>query len=81
VPRKKLTKRKSTSQASKPRTPKEEAVQEAQASLLGGVQVLILAGDDGERRQVTPIEGTKVTELPTLLRLAAVDVERSLGIE
>lgn len=66
-------KRKPTRQDSKPRTPKDEAADNP----INGVLVAV----EGDSRQIQVLGGTKVTEAPTLLRQAAKDVERELGID
>lgn len=47
-----------------------------------GVLVANVPGEDGgTTRQIQALGTVSVNELPTLLRLAAKDVERSLGLE
>lgn len=55
----------------KPRTPKEE--------ILGGVVVSVVRGPGGgENLQIQTVEGTKLRELPILLRQAANEAEEAL---
>jgi hypothetical protein len=41
----------------------------------------VLVRVDGNQRHIQSLGASKVTELPTLLRQAAKDVERELGID
>jgi hypothetical protein len=68
--------RKSTAQASKPRTPKEEAAQQP----INGVLVQLVETEDGQQLNVQALGSVKVTEAPTLLRLAAQNAEKQLGL-
>jgi hypothetical protein len=67
------SKRKSKAKA-EPEAPQEQPVD--------GVLVRnVPAEDGGTTRQIQALGSVSVNELPTLLRLAAKDVERSLGLE
>lgn len=67
-----MSQRKARTRKTKP--PKDEPA----AKPINGVLVAL---DDDGGRQLQVLGSAKVTELPTLLRLAAKDVERELGIE
>lgn len=70
--------RKRTKPQPKPRTPKEEAAQEP----INGVLVQLAPVDNGNVRiDATPLGAVKATEVPTLLRIAAKNVETALGID
>lgn len=70
--------RKRTPAKAKPRTPKEEAAQEP----INGVLVQLVPIDNGNVRiDATPLGTVKATEVPTLLRIAAKNVETALGID
>lgn len=63
--------------AQRKRTTTKPPKEEAEKPING---VLVALGEDGNR-QLQVLGTAKVTELPTILRLAAKDVERELGIE
>jgi hypothetical protein len=64
---------------SKPRTPKEDAAQQAAQAIKGGVLVTIveLPGDQ-QGFDVKPVEGSTLREAPTILRQAAAFAEKRL---
>lgn len=69
------SKRKSKAQA-------EPEVEAPQEQPVDGVLVRNVPTEDGgTTRQIQALGSVSVNELPTLLRLAAKDVERSLGLE
>lgn len=70
-------KRKSTSQASKPRTPAQEAAQTPP----NGVLVTLQAAENGDQALGVQVLGNvKQTEAPTLLELAAKVARGQLGL-
>jgi hypothetical protein len=76
--RKRATGRKS---ATAKRLPTESAPQPDEQVPIDGALVQVMVGEEGEGRRVQALGTTKVVELPTLLRLAANDVERQLGVD
>jgi hypothetical protein len=73
-PSKKRTRRKPST---KPRTPQEEADQQP----VDGILVRLVPNENGDRQILaTALGETKLTEAPTILRMAAKNVEQQLGI-
>lgn len=63
----------------KPRTPKEDAAQQASAAIKGGAVVTLVEVEPGAQVfQFSPVEGTTMREIPTLLRQAAANLEKQL---
>ena len=70
---------KSKSKAKAPAEPPEPT--DEQQPVDGVLVANVPAEEGGTTRQIQALGSISVNELPTLLRLAAKDVERSLGLE